>query len=51
MRKYWRMCLLIDDIFRQSVSSLHQHIQVFTTRVHLDPARVIGGSWGLKAVD
>ena len=41
---------LIDHVHGQSVTGLHQRVQVLATGMHLDPARVITGLGGLQAV-
>lgn len=44
------MALFIDDVYSQSVTRLHQHIQVLSTRVHLNPAGVVIGRGGINAI-
>lgn len=51
MREYRYMALFIDNIYSQSVTRLHQDVQVLSAWVHLNPAGVIIGRGGINAID
>jgi len=47
----WQMCLLINYVDGDSVSCLHQGIQVCAGRMHFHPPRMVARCRSIKAAD
>lgn len=51
VRKDRKMRGFVNHIDAQPVSGFHQHVEVVSTRVHFDPARMIALRWRIDTTD